>query len=134
MFGADKRGVRESVNSFLAEGTRFQGTIEAQGDLQIDGQVEGFVKGSGCVYIGQTGIVNAEVRAREAVVAGRLRGAVIGRERVELMPGSRLEGDVHASSFKIEDGAYFHGNCIMGEPEEPPAARPDAAEQGRTRG
>jgi cytoskeletal protein CcmA (bactofilin family) len=133
MFGSEKRVPREAVNSFLAEGTRFQGSIDARGDLQIDGHVEGFVQGTGCVLIGETAIVNAEVRAREAIVAGRLRGAVIGRERVELLRGSRLEGDVHASSFKIEDGAYFHGNCIMGEPEEPPAARPEAADGARPR-
>lgn len=115
MFGNEKQA--ENLNTFIAEGTRFQGSIEVRGNLRIDGQVEGSVESTGSVFVGEPAIVNADVQAREATVAGRLRGRVVGLERVALLPGCRLEGDVHAMSFKIEDGAYFHGNCVMGESE-----------------
>ena len=29
--------------------------------------------------------------------------------------GSRLVGDVFTKGFRIEDGAFFQGNCHMGE-------------------
>jgi cytoskeletal protein CcmA (bactofilin family) len=121
MFNSEKPP--EAVNTFVSEGTRFQGTIEVRGNLHIEGQVEGSIESTGTVTIGEPAVVIADVRAREATVAGRLRGRVVGRERVALLPGCRLEGDVHATSFKIEDGAYFHGNCVMGE-DEPQGGEP----------
>jgi len=128
MFGSDKQ--TEGLNTFVAEGTRFQGTIEVRGDVQIDGHVEGTVESTGSVIVGEPAVVSGEVRAREATVAGRLRGRITGRERVVLLPGCRLEGDVHAASFKIEDGAYFQGNCVMGDFEAP--AEPEPAPRLRS--
>jgi cytoskeletal protein CcmA (bactofilin family) len=124
MFGSEKRGAEDELNSFIGEGTRFQGTIDVRGSIQIDGHVEGEVQSTSSVRIGETGVVIADVRSREATVAGRLRGTLMATERVELLSGSRLEGDVHAQSFKIEDGAFFHGNCVMGEVADGATARP----------
>jgi len=49
------------------------------------------------------------------LISGTVVGKIRARERVELLAGAHVRGDVYAQSFKIEDGVFFHGTCVMGE-------------------
>ncbi len=99
----------------VGTGAHFNGVLKVNGSLRIDGEVEGEISATGSVIVGSGGVVKAEVVADSAVVAGYVRGVIRAKGKVELQKGSKLEGDVHASSFKIEDGAFFQGNCKMGD-------------------
>jgi cytoskeletal protein CcmA (bactofilin family) len=46
-------------------------------------------------------------------VGGQVTGNVTASDRVDLMPGARLVGDVKASRLTIADGASFKGNVDM---------------------
>jgi cytoskeletal protein CcmA (bactofilin family) len=103
------------LQTVIGDGTRINGELRVDGELRIDGEVEGTICGTGLVVVGKTGVVKADLEAGSAEIAGRVLGKIFARERVVLLGGSRLEGDVQSQSFKIEDGAFFQGNCIMGE-------------------
>ncbi|MBU1702466.1 MAG: polymer-forming cytoskeletal protein [Candidatus Eisenbacteria bacterium] len=121
MFKKDERpmpavsGGESSVGTLIGKGTHINGTIKVNGSLRVDGEVEGHVIVSSGLVVGPSGVLTAEIHVQDAVVAGRIQGKIISKGRVELHKGSRIEGDVHAAVFKIEDGAFFQGNCTMGE-------------------
>ena len=104
-----------SVGTLIGKGTHINGTVRVNGSLRVDGEVEGNLIVSSGLTVGPSGVLTAEVQVQDAVVAGRIKGKIVAKGRVELKKGSRLEGDVHAAVFKIEDGAFFQGNCTMGE-------------------
>ena len=103
------------ADTVLGPGTVFEGQLTVQGSARIEGRVTGVLKVSGLLVVGEKAEIQAEVDAGEARVAGTIRGNLRAREVVDLLEGSRLEGDVHTKCFRIRDGAFFHGESHMGE-------------------
>lgn len=125
----------EHGTTVVGSGASFNGVLKVNGSLRVDGQIEGTVEVAQHLTVGASGVMKAEIRANSALVAGRIKGRITAKDRVELEKGSRLEGDVHASSFKIMDGAFFQGQCTMGESPStgapPGSKRPPAADDDR---
>ena len=84
-------------------------SIVSRGALQIDGQIQGDVRGAE-VIIGEQGKVEGTVSGEQVIVRGTALGVVRGI-RVSLLSGSRVEGDVHHASLSIEQGALFEGRA-----------------------
>jgi cytoskeletal protein CcmA (bactofilin family) len=111
-----KREVADQpADTIISAGTLIEGKFKAEGTVRIEGRVHGSLNVNGLLLIGAGAEVKAEVEAVEARVAGKIQGNLRARESVELLEGSRLEGDVFTKCFRIEDGAFFQGNCHMGE-------------------
>jgi cytoskeletal protein CcmA (bactofilin family) len=83
--------------------------IISQGTLQVDGEVEGDVRGAE-VIIGEKGKVTGTVAAERVIVRGMISGVIRGMT-VTLQASSRVEGDIHHMSLSIEQGAEFDGRC-----------------------
>jgi len=92
----------------------FEGTIKVGHDIRIDGTLRGKVETSEGIYIGQNGIVEADIQAKTAIIGGRVKGNVVVLQRVELESTSTLYGDLKAKDLVINEGAIFQGNCHMG--------------------
>lgn len=107
--GGDRTG-----QSILQEGVHVRGDVEANGDLRLDGHLEGKLRVSDRLTVGTSGVVLAEIDAREVVVMGRVEGVIIATARIELKKGAHVEGDLQAPSLVIEEGVYFDGQCRMG--------------------
>lgn len=103
------------INTVIGEGTLFTGTLRVEGSIIVHGEFEGTLTASESVIVGKSGSVRAGISARDATVAGKIKGKIVAKDRVELQTGARLEGDVFAKSFMIEEGVYFQGNCSMGD-------------------
>lgn len=117
MFGKSKESntAETKINTVIGEGTFLAGTLRVEGSVLVHGDFEGTLSASESVIVGKTGNVRAGVSSRETIVAGRVRGKIVAKDRVELQTGARLEGDVLAKSFMIEEGVFFQGNCSMGD-------------------
>ena len=121
MFGREKRPSPDHVEATIGPLTTFRGTLRADGTVRIDGVVEGgTIIATGNVVISKDARVHADIEARVVSIAGAYKGT-IRADRVELLAGSRVWGEVHVRSFLLDEGGYFSGNLIMqGEvPEEP---------------
>lgn len=123
-----QRSRGESSTTLIGGGTMVSGVLRVNGSLRIDGEAEGQVFVTDNLMVGTNGSLKAEIQTGTAVVAGHVKGRISAKGRVELQKGARLEGDVHATAFKIEDGAFFQGNCVMGEKA---AESAEGAEAGR---
>jgi cytoskeletal protein CcmA (bactofilin family) len=103
-------GGRETL-TFLARGFEFKGSLTFEGTVRIDGTVEGEIRSSGTVILGEHAIIEGDVRAETVVSGGRVKGNVIARERIHLLPSAVVYGDVIAPLVQIEEGVRFHGSC-----------------------
>jgi cytoskeletal protein CcmA (bactofilin family) len=83
--------------------------IITQGSLQVDGEVEGDIRGNE-IIIGELGQVRGTVAAERVTVHGRCAGVIRGRS-VTLQSSAKVEGDIHHMSLAIERGAEFDGRC-----------------------
>jgi cytoskeletal protein CcmA (bactofilin family) len=67
--------------------------------------------------IGPNGKVKANVKAKELVVRGSIQGGVEAIDRISIMNGASIVGDVKTAGIVIEDGAYFKGGIDILRPE-----------------
>ena len=108
--GVDKRppmaGSR-SGPSLISADVKITGSIVSQGELQIDGHIEGDVRAS-ALTIGNTGAVKGEIAAETVIVRGSVKGSVRGK-KVQLCTGAKVEGDITHASLAIEPNAIFEG-------------------------
>lgn len=105
------------IDTVIGKDTMVKGRIDAEGSLRIDGKYEGEIVTAGDLVVGETGVVNADIEAKNISIAGEVRGNVIARGKLELIPTGRLYGDVKMAVLVVEDGAVFHGQCEMSSPD-----------------
>lgn len=116
MFGSNGKktelplGGKETL-TFLARGFEFKGSLSFEGTVRIDGTVEGEIRSSGTVILGEHAVIEGDVSAGTVVCGGRVKGNVMATERVQLLPSTVLHGDVIAPLVQIEEGVRFHGSC-----------------------
>ena len=94
--------------SVISKALKITGQLESTEDIQIDGQIEGDVRGVG-VKIGQNAKVKGTVYGDEVELAGTVEGKIESK-KVTLGGTARMTGDVWFQDIKIESGAYVSGN------------------------
>lgn len=103
----------------IARGVKVEGEFMSQGDVIIEGEVNGRVSTSGLLSIGSEAKLKAEVIADDAVVAGTIEGTVTVKKRLELKSTARIMGDVTCETAMVEAGAVLHGKCSIGQGNKP---------------
>ncbi|NPV29414.1 MAG: polymer-forming cytoskeletal protein [Firmicutes bacterium] len=103
--------VNEKVDTLLGKNTSFEGTVEAEGTLRVDGLFKGTLKASGDIIVGEGAKVEAELKARHVLIAGEVRGRVEAAGKLELTATGRLYGELQAARLAVEEGAVFQGTC-----------------------
>src|SRR5690606_16074632 len=77
-----------SAPSIISSDVVITGILQSDGDIQIDGRVEGNVRSTGLV-IGEQAIIHGEIQAEHVVVRGRVEGGIRARD-VTLAAGSHV--------------------------------------------
>lgn len=108
-------GAAEDLNGFMDEGTEFLGEIRFRNVLRIDGRLKGKVVSDNTLIVGESGHVEADIDCGVVSIRGTVRGRVHGRQRIELLAGCRVLATLVTPKLVIEDGAFFQGDCRMGE-------------------
>ena len=97
----------------IGPGFTIEGEITSDDEVIVGGVVRGKLQADGPVTVEPEGIVEADIDARSVAVGGTVTGNVTASERVDLLAGGRLIGDVKAARLTIADGATFKGNVDM---------------------
>ncbi len=116
MFGKEPENqtVQAGQTSIIAQGCKFEGTIEIRGALRIEGEFKGIIATPESLVVGKTGVVHASVKVKNAIVGGQFFGDIVAENKVELQSGSHLEGDITTKRLVIDEGVFFEGKCSMG--------------------
>ena len=99
--------------SLLSKNVRIEGELQGPENLHVEGYLKGAVALSGDIFIGNTGIVEADVEAKNIVIQGEVNGNVKAHQQLEIHPTGKLIGDCTAASIDIKEGAVFEGRSNM---------------------
>ena len=105
--------VDANAHNKISAGTSITGDIESNGDIRLDGTLNGNLKTKGKLVIGESGKVKGEITCKNADIEGKIEGKINVAELLSLKATSRINGDIVASKLAIEPGAKFSGNCNM---------------------
>ncbi len=103
------------MNTIIGKDSTFVGTLDVKGAVRIDGTVKGKIICNDVVTVGIGGLVEADIEAPTAVVAGKVIGNLYATDRIELQAKSDISGDMKTKSLTVEQGAVFCGSCRMKE-------------------
>ncbi len=99
--------------ALITKGMMIVGNVQGEGDIQVDGAIEGEIKLQGNVIVAQTGCIKGPIEADVIRVAGRVVGNIFARSHLRLEQTGRIDGDVTTSSFIIDDGGLLNGRTVM---------------------
>ncbi|UCE17433.1 MAG: polymer-forming cytoskeletal protein [Gemmatimonadota bacterium] len=103
------------LNTIIGGGSIFEGTVEIESSIRIDGTLKGKLVSSDTLIVGPTGVVEADIQVKKATVGGRILGCLVASDQTVLESKAVLLGDLKTSSLVVHEGAVFNGNCSMGE-------------------
>jgi len=108
----------EHIETTIGSTASLRGTLKAEGSIRIDGVFEGEIETAANVIIGRTGKVLADIKARNVLVAGRVKGNIEALERLEILTSGGVIGDIQAGTLYLEEGSIFQGQSKMPQVEE----------------
>ncbi len=97
------------VPSIISSDVIVKGNINAAGEIQLDGTLEGDVKAT-MLIVGERAAVRGEIVCESVTVRGRVEGSIRAKT-VSLAATSHVMGDILHSSLSVEAGAHFEGNA-----------------------
>ena len=101
----------------ICDGTQIVGDINTKGEIRIDGSLEGNLKATGKVVIGNTGKIKGQIVCKNCDVQGVVDGKIEVEQLLSLKRTSSIKGDIITNQLGIEPGAIFIGTCSMKENE-----------------
>ncbi|THD59657.1 polymer-forming cytoskeletal protein [Phenylobacterium sp.] len=113
--------------SLIAENVRVDGDLASDGDVQLDGALNGDLKVAH-LSIGETGQVEGAITAEAVEIRGRVAGTIVAKT-VRLYSTARVDGDITHEQLAVEAGAHFAGRSLrLGQPAQEQLSLPIAAE------
>jgi cytoskeletal protein CcmA (bactofilin family) len=101
------------VNSIIGAGSAVDGDIDIDGLLRVDGDVRGSIRATGKVVVGAAGRIQASIRAQSAIIGGVVKGDVYVSDRLRILSGGVVIGNVFAPRMEVEDGTVVHGDVAV---------------------
>lgn len=99
--------------SVVSKNVRIEGELQGPENLHVEGYIKGAIVLSGDIFIGNTGIVEADLEAKNIIIQGEVTGNVKAHRQLEIHPSGKLIGDCTAASIDIKEGAVFEGRSNM---------------------
>jgi len=117
MFSEKKKSiptVKTSNRSVIGKGTLITGDLVSDGDIRIDGTLDGTLKSSGKVIIGKEGKIKGTVTCDFADIEGEFTGKIIVNQLLTLKASSNISGETIIGTLAVEPGATFvNTTCTM---------------------
>lgn len=100
----------EGAQARIGGSTRVRGRIHGDGDLVVEGQVEGDVAIRGELTVAEgASLTSKAVEAQTVTIAGAFEGDVAATGPVRVVGGARVRGNLRGSSVSIDEGARYSG-------------------------
>ena len=110
--------------SILGPTLKFKGELTANEDLVIQGQVEGSIKHSSTLTIGEAGKLKANIEADHVSIEGEVNGDIAGGTSVVVKESANVDGNIYSPTVTLREGATFNGKIDMSGKERTEKSAP----------
>jgi cytoskeletal protein CcmA (bactofilin family) len=109
-----KRGKRGSKVIVFGNTVSLDGFLKFKDTLCIQGKFRGTIEATGALIVDKGASVEADhVSVTSLTVYGSVSGQIRAVDKIDMLTGSQIRGDVAASRLRIADGVLFEGQCSM---------------------
>lgn len=105
---------RGNDTTVIGKGTYIKARVTGDGDLDVQGHVDGEISVTGDVTVASGGLVGASISGKRIIVHGAVKGDLVAEEAVHLEDGAKVVGDIRASRIVMAPGALIKGYVQIG--------------------
>jgi cytoskeletal protein CcmA (bactofilin family) len=103
-----------ALTAFIDQGSSFEGKLSFKDTVRIDGHFSGQISSENTLVVGETGVIEANVRSQIVVISGTVAGDIVAAAKVIIHKTGRVDGNIETPSLVMEDGAVINGQLKMG--------------------
>ncbi len=103
----------KEVETIIGPSVKVKGNFNGQGNIIVEGELEGSLKTKGNIFIGNKAKITASIEAKEAKIGGQVNGNLKIKGYLEIMAAAKITGDIECAEISIERDAIFNGKCTM---------------------
>lgn len=111
-----RREIKGSKNlTLIAEGVKVEGKIFSPGSVRVDGKVKGDISAANDIVIGKEGDIEANIKTRDAIIAGSFKGKMKASGEVEITATGKFIGNLSQKDalLTIARGGLFKGESVI---------------------
>ncbi|GAB4140072.1 MAG: hypothetical protein Fur0024_0910 [Patescibacteria group bacterium] len=97
------------TGTIVGSSVKIIGDLISEGDVQIDGVLDGNIRALGTVVIGGSAQIKGQVSGRQVVVSGSVTADIVATEELHILASGKIFGNVQTKILGIEPGAVFVG-------------------------
>jgi cytoskeletal protein CcmA (bactofilin family) len=116
-----------ALTAFIDQGSSFEGKLSFKDTVRIDGHFSGEISSENTLVVGETGVIEANVRSQIVIVSGTVAGDIVAGKKVVMHKTGRIDGNVQTPSLVMEDGAVVNGQVKMSDKKATLAPLPSAS-------
>ncbi|MCV9879680.1 bactofilin family protein [Brenneria izbisi] len=110
--------VRVKKDTFISQGAQMKGKLAVDGDITVEGHIEGDVQCDNTIKVEHGGQVKGEMTSRQIIINGHVEGR-ISASVVAIQAQGVVIGDIFSDELSIEKGGIFTGQSNPLKPEKP---------------
>lgn len=105
--------IEKQEETIIGPSVKIQGDLIGDGNIRIEGQVNGKVNSKLGVFIEKSAKLAADIVANEASIAGEVQGKLEISGHLILQSTAKVSGEITCPVLRVEDGATFLGMCSV---------------------
>ncbi len=111
------------IDTLIGAHARFNGELEFEGTVRIDGAFEGNIRSSqeGTLIVSESAEIRGEVDVPNLMLHGTIRGNVRAGKSIQVGSKGMLIGDLQYATLSLAEGAAINGRCTRIEEAAEPA-------------
>lgn len=113
MLKSNDKNMPQKAETIIGPTINVKGDFVGEGDIIVNGTLEGSLKTNAYVYIGDKAIVKAAVKAENGRLGGDVTGNITINNHLDIVSSAKISGDIKCKTISIEAGATFNGKCNM---------------------
>lgn len=110
-------------STVIARGVKVEGDFSSEGEVVIEGQVNGSLGTSSVLTVGPDALIKADIKANEAHISGTVEGNVFVTKGLDISSSAKVTGDLTAETISVEAGAQIQGRVTIGIKAAPPVSK-----------
>lgn len=104
---------QDAIMNVFHKGSTVDGKIRINGSIRIDGKLKGEVEATEAVIVGESGVIEGDIKAKETNISGKCTGQIYAENSVLLHASAEINGDIKCKKLVVDEGVMIDGNITM---------------------
>ncbi|SEL26879.1 protein CcmA, bactofilin family [Parapedobacter koreensis] len=110
----NKSSAEQTIPTLIGKDCVIHGNINHAYAIRVEGTLMGDVVEAGSLIIGESGVINGNVKAKTVIIFGHINGDVSATDSIEIKNSGKVSGKLSTQILAVERGAVYDGKIVMG--------------------